>query len=201
MTKKEECFKLFSENDYKDREYVINLAISKLGVTKATAQTYYPAWRNVYTGKPCYASRSKKENQEELKNITEVADKSHKPKIDGVNIEKIVSDAFAKTKKELLEKREKDITENTKDAAKITESKGINWKAETIKPIEELFEVKRLVPVVMQGIHGLYNFSKNGVYSTPQEGFISKERTDEALEAYEIWERCYGGSNAEKNMS
>ena len=56
---------------------------------------------------------------------------------------------------------------------------------------EDVFEVTRLIPVTMRGKHGLYNFDKDGVKITANEGYISKDKTDEALEALKVWERCY----------
>jgi hypothetical protein len=214
MTKREECFEIFNLHPDATRERAIALAVSKAGVTKTTAATYYPAWRKDFVSKPGYVAPAKSGKQEKLKNITESIDTIitegaiASGEIPEINIEKIVSDAFAKAKKEFGEKSEV-ITANAKkcaaekteeEASQIKEKirlireerEGINWKAETLKPVEELFEVTRLVPVVMIGTHGSYHFGKDGVRVVPNETFISKEKMDEALEALEVWERCYG---------
>lgn len=70
MTKKEECFELFNGNDIKTREVVIDLAVRKLSILRATAQTYYSAWRCEYK-KPGYVGYIKKEKS---KDVTENAD-------------------------------------------------------------------------------------------------------------------------------
>ena len=235
MTKREECFEIFNLHPDATRERAIALAVSKARVTKTTAATYYPAWRKDFVSKPGYVAPAKNGKQEKLKNITEnidiitktdnkitkIADKSQKTEVDilpedaitseeipEINIEKIVSDAFAKAKKEFGEKSEV-ITANAKkcqaekteeEVSQIKEKicliqeerEGINWKAETLKPVDELFEVTRLVPVVMKGTHGSYHFGKDGVRVVPNETFINKDKMDEALEALEVRERCYG---------
>jgi hypothetical protein len=241
MTKREECFELFNSHPDVTRERAIALAISKAGVTKTTAGTYYPAWRKDFVSKQGYVTPAKTGKQENVKNITEVAAKSitktvntpeskptfdemkdaikdikivdtvNEPIIPDIDIAKIVSDAFAKAKKDFVEKSEvitanamkcesekteksiSEIKENINIVQK--EREGINWKAEALKPVEvaeELFEVTRLIPVVMKGTHGSYHFGKDGVKATLHEELISKEKMDEALEALEIWERCYG---------
>jgi len=70
MTKKEECFKVFSENLGATREQAIKLVVNSVGVTKTTAQTYYPAWRKELMDKPGYTKPEKKGIQENIKNIT-----------------------------------------------------------------------------------------------------------------------------------
>ncbi|MFT5871134.1 MAG: hypothetical protein ACI8WT_000032 [Clostridium sp.] len=150
--------------------------------------------------------------------ITEVAGKSpikavNTPmfkSIPNVNIGKIVSDEFVKAKEKFHENNEKIFAE-AKESATIRNEKliskvkeiinprveGINWKADVINSVktekvrEDIFEITKLIPVVMVGKHGRYTFDKYGVKAYPFEEFIRKEKVDESLEALEIWERSY----------
>ena len=160
---------------------------------------------NIHESKPTFD-----EMKDAIKDI-KIVDTVNEPIVPDIDIAKIVADAFAKAKKDFVEKseiitanamkRESEKTEKSiseiKENINIVqkEREGINWKAEAFKPVEvaeELFEITRLVPVIMKGTHGSYHFSKDGVKATLHEELISKEKMDEALEALEIWERCYG---------
>lgn len=163
MTKKEECYKIFEAHLGATSEQVISLVIEKVGVTKTTAQTYYPAWRNNYMGKPEH------KKVKELK-TTKIANKNTK-----------VTEIYPVKAIIIPEVRTPEV-------------EGVKWKADVMKPVEateELFEVTKLIPVIMLGKHGEYKFDKDGVKGVPNEGFISKEWMQESLEAFEIWERCY----------
>ena len=241
MTKKEECYKFFTENDSKSRKNLINQAVAKFGVTETTARTYYPTWRKEFMAKPGYVDPPKNGMQEKVKNITEiphhitglaknntkVAERTpikvidipvvvavNEPIIPDIDIVKIVSDAFAEVKQTFHGNNEKIFTEANERAAirnekLISEVKeiinpkveGINWKVDAINPVksekekEDILVVSRLIPVIMQGKYGEYRFAKEGVKNTPNEDFISKDKMDEALEALEIWERCYGNGS------
>lgn len=238
MTKKEECYKIFAENDTKSRGYVIGLVVENVGVTQTTAQTYYPAWRNEYKNKPGYVAPPKHGMQEKVNNITETApiiiaratkitkvakkspikaidtplvDAANEPIIPDIDIKKIVSNAFAEAKEKFHENNEKTFDE-AKECATIRNEKligevkeiinskgeGINWKADVINPVkaieakEDIF-VTKLIPVVMKGKHGSYEFGKDGVKSIPYgDEFINKDKMDEAMEALEIWKNFYG---------
>jgi len=254
MTKKEECYKFFNENDSKPRQTLINLAVTKFGISEATARTYYPTWRKEFMAKPGYVDPSKNGKQEKVNNITkssdnitetakkitEVAEKSpinvndipeskptfvemkdaikdinivetvKEPIIPDIDIAKIVSDAFAEVKQTFNENSEKIFAEAKEHAAIRNEklisevketinpkTEGINWKADVMNPIEvdkeDILVVSRLVPIVMAGDYGNYEFSKTGVRIAAQiNSFITKGKMDEALEALAIWERCYG---------
>lgn len=157
MTKKEECFKIFAENLGISRGKVIDLVIEKVGVTQTTAQTYYPAWRNEYMGKPASKHEKVKNITETANKITKVAEKSpimivNTPIVESipdVNIGKIVSDEFAKAKEKFHEDNEKIFAEAKESAAirneKLTievkevinpKVEGINWKVDAINPVE-----------------------------------------------------------------
>lgn len=212
MNKREECYKIFAENQGATREHVISLVIKKVGVTQTTAQTYYPLWRKSFIDKPGYAGPIKLSNKEkaedlrrpkeektnkiteilksykknlnmpECKTINEIKETDIEPTVPELNIEKIVSDAFAENKKKLFKNSEKITSEPNECATKRTEE---------LKK-EDVFIVNRLIPVVMKGKYGEYKFEKDGVIGTPSEKFISKDKVDEAMEALAIWERCYG---------
>ena len=178
MSKKEDCFKIFYAHSDATRDKVIELAMDKTGVSKATAWTYYPAWRKEFMSTPNYI----------------VLDTQMKDKLKN-NIEKtgIVPEMANK------------ITETAKispiEVVNIPEPKSIKWKEDVLNPVEvkkekeNIFEITRLVPVVMQGKYGEYQFAKEGVKNISNEDFISKDKMDEALEALEIWERCYGNGS------
>jgi len=51
MSKKEQCYKIFEENSTTDRGKVIDLVMLHVGVTRTTANTYYPTWRREYVGR------------------------------------------------------------------------------------------------------------------------------------------------------
>jgi|GEM_PF-4820533 len=200
MTKKEECYKIFADNEGATREHTIDLVIKNVGVTKTTAQTYYPTWRKEFIYKPSYADLNNKEDLKfkviEKPNKVAEAVESKTEKPTELNIEKIVSQAFAENRNKLVESSEKIISETKKNAL---DDEGIKRKEEVMKPIKdievvdenELFEVTKLIPVVMRGKHGRYFFDKDGVKATLNEDFISKEKMEEAQEALKIWEQCY----------
>ena len=140
----------------------------------------------------------------------------NKPIIPDIDIVKIVSNAFAEVKQTFHGNNEKIFAEANERAAikneklisevkKIINPKveGINWKVDAINPVktekekEDILVVSRLVPVIMKGKYGEYQFAKEGVKNTPNEDFISKDKMDEALEALEIWERCYGNGSTQ----
>ena len=211
MTKKEECFKFFDNNSGMTREEAIKAVMSKLNITKTTAWTYYPAWRKEFMSKPGHVSSQNLKKEEKLKIITKNVDivtemgkkspkaleKSQKEDIINKEISDIVSNDFSESKKNFIEKSEKITSEAKETAAKRTEEliSSINetiYSVETDKKKEDIFEVTRLVPIVMQGKYGDYRFTKEGVKATPYEDFISKDKMEESMEALEIWERCYG---------
>ncbi|MBU3126772.1 hypothetical protein [Clostridium tagluense] len=215
MSKKDECFKIFDAHSEATRTRAIELAMSIAEVSKATAYTYYPAWRKAFMSKPYYVALDK-QMKEKLKINTEVANKSpikevtQEPITTDINIEKIVSDAFAKGKEVFDKNKDKIFDEAMENATQRTEKlisevkeiinpkvEGINWKADVISQLEvdkekEDVFITNLIPVVMKGKHGSYKFDKDGVKATLHEEFITKNKIDEALEALEIWERCYG---------
>lgn len=174
MSKKEDCFKIFYAHSDATRDKVIELAMDKTGVSKATAWTYYPAWRKEFMSTPNYITLDT-QMKEKLKN----------------NTEKTV--IIPKAADKITEVAEKSPIE----VVNIPEPKSIKWKEDVLNPVEvkkekeNIFEITRLVPVVMQGKYGEYQFAKEGVKNISNEDFISKDKMDEALEALEIWERCY----------
>ncbi|MBU3111969.1 hypothetical protein [Clostridium lacusfryxellense] len=177
MTKREQCYQIFTDNQGAIREHAIFLAMKEAGVTKTTAQTYYPIWRKELMNKPGYVAPAKDGMQENVKNSTETAN------------EIIKVDEILPTKA---------IIKQTKG----TETQGIPWKAdvinlvETIKVMEtekeDILEVTKLIPVVMLGKYGRYTFDNDGVKAYPFEEFINKEIVEEAREAVDVWETCYG---------
>ncbi|MBU3098357.1 MULTISPECIES: sigma-70 family RNA polymerase sigma factor [Clostridium] len=191
ITKREACYEIFNNNQGATRERVISLVIEKVGVTKTTAQTYYPLWRKEFIDKTIFPNSEKTKKQEKSKiitkstdiitetanKITEVADKSP---IKQVIVNKNITPGWGKINEE-FEEEVKDMDAKNKERKEIVSNED-----------DDIFEVTKLVPVVMKGKHGTYNFDKSGVKSTPTENFISKDKMDEALEALAIWERCYG---------
>jgi len=174
VNKKEECFKVFDENTGKDREDILKLAMAKTGVTRATATTYYPAWKKEYKMFG-YNEKSKIITPdadiilETPNKITEVAEKSPiVPKVEQITQEEI---------KEIVE----EIKEKVYEKPVVVEEEK-----------EDVFIATRLIPVLMRGTYDTYRFCANGVKGTGNEGFISKNRVDEEQEALQMWERCYG---------
>ncbi|MBZ9633163.1 hypothetical protein [Clostridium sp. FP1] len=213
MSKKDECFEIFYAHSEAKRERAIEIAMSTTGVSKATAFTYYPAWRKEFMSKPYYVALEKdmkakikiskdaaNKSQKTVLNhsnvdiktkmdneITEVANESpikevtQEPITTDINIEKIVSDAFAKGKEAFNENKDKIFDEAMERAARRTERlissvkeiinpkvEGINWKIDVINPVvvdkkKEDILVTNLVPVVMKGKHGSYKFDKDAM--------------------------------------
>ena len=180
MSKKEDCFKIFYAHSDATRDKVIELAMDKTGVSRATAWTYYPAWRKEFMSTPNYITLDT-QMKEKLKN----------------NTEKTV--IIPKAADKITEVAEKSPIKTVI----IPELKDVKWKADVINPIEtdkekeDILVISRLVPVVMEGKYGEYRFFKDGVKNSPNEDFISKDKMDEALEALEIWERCYGNGSTQ----
>ena len=150
------------------------------------------------------------ETKHAIKNI-KIEDTVNKPIIPDIDIEKIVSNAFAEVKEKFNGNNEKIFAEakalaairNEKLISEVKEIinpkvEGINWKVDVINPVEtekekeDILVVSRLVPVVMIGKHGTYNFETDGVKVVSCEEFLTKGKMDEALEALAIWARCYG---------
>lgn len=68
MTKKEELYKFFSENENLERLDAINRAVEMLGVTKTTAMTYYSDWRREYMKPKKLNNTFKKEIEKAVEN-------------------------------------------------------------------------------------------------------------------------------------
>jgi len=183
MSKKDECFEIFYAHSEATREKAIELAMSKTGVSKATVFTYYPAWRKEFMSTPNYITLDK-QMKEKLKNNTEKT---------------VIIPKMANKITEVAEK-------SPIKTVIIPELKDVKWKADVINPVEtekqkEDIFVTNLIPVIMKGKYGSYSFSKGGVSIVSNESFLSNDQLNEEMEALEIWERCYGGINAEENMS
>lgn len=201
MSKKTECYAIFDAHSEAKRDRAIEIAITTTGVSKATAFTYYPAWRKEFMAKPYYVELER-EMKAKIKISKKAADKSQKTEL---NHNKV--DIKTKMDNKIAELAEK---------LPIKEA-GINWKVDVINPVENpkemetveepkknefykepaivetenIFEITKLIPVVMLGKHGRYMFDENGVKAASFEEFISKDKIDETLEALEIWERSY----------
>ena len=197
MSKKNECFTIFDAHSEAKRERAIELAMSQAAVTRTTANTYYPAWRKEFMSKLSYIApeKIKKEKQERVRNITKNTD----------SVTKMANKITEVTEKSPIKAIDIPESKPTVDEAvqvlineKLIKVEGINWKVDSINSVKtveknvDVFEVTRLIPVIMSGKHGIYKFDKDGVKATLNEDCISKDKMDEALEALEIWERCYG---------
>lgn len=57
-------------------------------------------------------------------------------------------------------------------------------------------QINLLKPVNMVGSYGNYTFDEKGVKIAAFDEYLSKNKTEEALEALEIWEEYYGNADA-----
>lgn len=133
MTKKEECFKLFYDNSGMNREAAISMVVSKLDVTKATAITYYPAWRKEYMSKPGYVApvkevkgKNKVKKEVAVKEFKYIDDPVKLMKLKETHTYKEVGKIYGTTDREIYlnikHYKEEKLKTTTEDAEKISES-------------------------------------------------------------------------------
>lgn len=191
MTKKEECFVIFEANNGLSREAAIDKVVKEVGVTRSTAITYYPVWRNGFIHRAECVAR---------KNIIKPGDVEKEEKVKTPEIAEKINE-ITKTVENITEK-ESIVSETSPCVQNIEPTMGERIKdifKEFVKPksLEEDeggYEVTSLVPVHMQGVYGDYRFSKHGVKILPADEYISREKMAEGLKAIQIWEKCYMGA-------